>query len=184
MTSSPVLIVIDVQNGFRSEAMPPSNNPECEANVLRLLDAWREKNLPIVLVRHDSKNSGSVLAPGQSGNNLQPGIDGQHDLLVTKSVNSAFYGEPDLQSWLQAAGYTKLVICGIQTNMCCETTARMAGNLGYDVDFVLDATRTFDLTDSDGNIVTADTLAKVTATNLHGEFAQVVSTNSALAELT
>jgi nicotinamidase-related amidase len=184
MTSSPVLIVIDVQNGFRSASMPPSNNPDCEANVLRLLEAWREMNLPIVLVRHDSISPGSVLAAGQSGNELQTGIDGKHDLLVTKSVNSAFYGEPDLQSWLQAAGYTKLVICGIQTNMCCETTARMAGNLGYDVDFVLDATRTFDLTDSDGNTVTADTLAKVTATNLHGEFATVVSTNSALAELT
>ena len=183
MSTSPVLVVIDVQNGFQSEAMPPSNNPECEANVLRLLEAWREKSLPIVLVRHDSKMPGSVLAPGQSGNDLQPGVDGQHDLLVTKSVNSAFYGEPDLHCWLQAAGFNKLVICGIQTNMCCETTARMAGNLGYDVDFVLDATRTFDLTDQDGNTVAADTLAKVTATNLHGEFATVVSTKDALASL-
>lgn len=181
--TEPVLVVIDMQNGFQAEAMPPSNNPACEANVLRLLDAWREKNLPIVLVRHDSKKQGSVLAPGQSGNDLQPGIEGKHDLLVTKSVNSAFYGEPDLHQWLQAAGYSKLVICGIQTNYCCETTARMAGNLGYDVDFVLDATRTFDLTDQSGNVVKAEILYQITAVNLHPEFAQVVSTEQELARI-
>ncbi len=177
----PVLIVIDMQNGFQNPAMPPSNNPACEGNVLSLLATWREKGLPVVLVRHDSKNPGSVLAPGQSGNDLQVGIDGPHDLLVSKSVNSAFYGEPDLKTWLDASNYKKLVICGIQTNYCCETTARMAGNMGYDVDFVLDATRTFDLKDSEGNVVSAETLSKITAVNLDGEFAKVVSTETAIA---
>ncbi|MEY4296821.1 MAG: Isochorismatase family protein YecD, partial [Actinomycetota bacterium] len=82
----------------------------------------------------------------------------------------------DLNQWLKASGYSNLVICGIQTNYCCETTARMAGNLGYSVEFVLDATRTFDLTDMNGNRVSADELSRITATNLHGEFATVVST--------
>jgi nicotinamidase-related amidase len=180
MSQPQVLIVIDVQNGFRNPAMPPSNNPACEDNVRRLLALWRERNWPVVLVRHDSKNPSSVLAPGQQGNDLQPGIDGAHNLLVSKSVNSAFYGEPDLKSWLEASNYKKLVICGIQTNYCCETTARMAGNLGYEVDFVLDATRTFDLNDSEGAVVTADTLSKITAVNLDGEFATVVSTDSVI----
>ena len=52
---------------------------------------------------------------------------------MTKSVNSAFYGTPDLQARLRAAGIDQIVVCGIQTNMCVETTARMGGNLGFDV---------------------------------------------------
>ena len=64
---------------------------------------------------------------------------------MTKNVNSAFYGDPDLHAWLAERGIGELVVCGIQTNMCVETTARMAGNLGYDVTVALDATRTFDL---------------------------------------
>jgi nicotinamidase-related amidase len=170
------LIVIDMQNGFNDPGMPPSNNPACDDNVRALLGKWRAEGWPIVLVRHDSKGATSVLRPGQPSNDFMPGIDGAHDLLVSKSVNSAFYGEPNLEAWLRAAGLNAIVICGIQTNYCCETTARMAGNLGMQVEFVIDATRTFDLTDMDGNVVTAAELARITATNLHGEFATVVKT--------
>ena len=60
-------------------------------------------------------------------------------------MNSAFYGDIDLHAWLTERGIGEIVVCGIQTNMCVETTARMAGNLGYDVTVALDATRTFDL---------------------------------------
>ena len=183
MAKPPVLVVIDVQNGFKHPSMPPSNNPACEANVKRLLNNWRNREWPVVLVRHDSKSPNSVLRPGQAGNEFQPGIDGVKELLVTKSVNSAFYGEPDLHKWLYAGDYSRIVICGIQTNYCCETTARMAGNLGYDVDFVIDATRTFDLTDDAGNVVPAAVLAKVTAVNLDGEFARVLTTERLLAEI-
>ena len=70
-----------------------------------------------------------------------------------------------------------MVICGVQTNFCCETTARMAGNLGYDTYFVLDATHTFDLTGIDGVVIPAEELARTTAANLHGEFATVVRTD-------
>ena len=63
---------------------------------------------------------------------------------MTKDVNSAFYGDPDLHGWLQAGGIDAVAICGITTNHCCETTARMAGNLGYETWFALDATHTFD----------------------------------------
>ncbi|HEY0772766.1 MAG TPA: isochorismatase family protein, partial [Nocardioidaceae bacterium] len=73
-------------------------------------------------------------------------------------------------------GLAGIVVCGITTNHCCETTARVGGNLGHDVLFVLDATHTFDRTGPDGTHMTADELARATATNLHGEFATVVST--------
>jgi len=73
------------------------------------------------------------------------------------------------------------VLSGITTNHCCETTARVGGNLGHQVLFALDATHTFDRPAPDGSVVTADELTRVTAANLHGEFATVVSTAQLLA---
>lgn len=90
MNDKPVLLVIDAQQGFFDKSWGESNNPECESNILRLLKIWREKNLPIVLVKHDSITPNSPLRPNQIGNNFQDGIDGKYDLLITKSVNSAF----------------------------------------------------------------------------------------------
>jgi nicotinamidase-related amidase len=89
---------------------------------------------------------------------------------------------PDLHGWLSARGISSVVLCGITTNHCVETTARMAANLGYAVSFVLDATHTFDRAGPDGVVLTAGELARATATSLHGEFASVVSTSEALAQ--
>ena len=175
------LIVVDVQRGFDDPRNGPRKNPKCEENVRALLDKWRNSGQPVVLVRHDSIKPGSPLAPGQAGNDLKPGIDGPHDLFVTKSVNSAFYGTPDLDSWLKKEHINAITVCGIMTNFCCETTARMGGNLGYDVTFVLDATHTFDKKDIEGNIIPAEEVARMTAANLHGEFAIVKSTAEVLA---
>jgi len=176
MEKTTALIVVDVQQGFNDEFWGPSNNPECEANILALLEKWRSNDWPIVLVRHDSVSPHSPLRPGQPGNDFMPGVAGEHDLLITKTVNSAFYGTPNLDDWLKKKGINSMVICGITTNHCCETTARMAGNLGYEVTFVIDATRTFDFKDMEGQVIKADEMARVTATNLNGEFAQVVTT--------
>ena len=177
MQTKPVLVVIDVQKGFMDEKWGNSNNPECESNIKKLLNIWREADLTIVLVRHDSTSASSPLRPGQKGNDFQEGVDGKHDLLITKSVNSAFYGTPSLEQWLNQNFYSEMFICGITTNHCCETTARMAGNLGYKVKFVLDATRTFDFKDFSGNIVKAESVYQMTATNLNGEFAEVIMTS-------
>ena len=114
-------------------------------------------------------------APGQPGNDFKAVITGEPDVLVTKHTNSCFYGDPDLHGWLQERGISQLVLCGITTNHCCETTARMGGNLGYDVRFVIDATHTFNRGD-----LTADQLAHATSTNLDGEFATIVSTGEVL----
>jgi nicotinamidase-related amidase len=176
--AAPALVVVDVQRGFEDPAWGPRSNPACEGNVAALIARWREAGRPVVFVRHDSAEPGSPLAPGTPGNALA--LDGDPDLLVTKSVNSSFHGSPSLQAWLDGAGIETIYVCGITTNHCCETTARVGGNLGYDVRFVLDATCTFDLRGPDGSLVTADELMRVTAANLHGEFATVIDTAAAL----
>lgn len=171
------LVVVDVQKAFDDPYWGRRNNPGCETNVAALIEAWRAAGRPIVFVRHDSVEPGSPLGPGTPGNEFKDVVTGDPDLLVTKSVNSAFLGEPDLDEWLRKRSVTGVAIAGIQTNYCAETTARMAGNLGYETLFVLDATHTFDLEAIDGSTISADELARVTAANLNGEFAKVVMTS-------
>ncbi len=181
--SKRALIVIDVQKGFTEfDVKGERNNPDCEDNVVKLIDAWREQNLPLVYVKHNSKSETSVLRPNQPGNDFKDIITGVPDLLVTKSVNSAFYGEPDLHEWLKENNIDSVAICGIQTNMCCETTARMAGNLGLDTWFILDATHTF-AKEFNGVKISAEELSKTTAVNLSGEFAEILNTVDAIAKL-
>jgi nicotinamidase-related amidase len=174
------LLLIDVQRGFDDPRWGTRNNVACEANIEALLSHWRAGERPVVFVRHDSVEPGSPLIAGTPGNAFKEIITGEPDLLVTKHVNSAFYGEPDLHQWLQRSQVSRLVIAGITTNHCCETTARMAGNLGYQTLFALDATHTFDRRTPTGRTLSADELAEVTATNLEGEFAHVVDTRELL----
>src|SRR3954470_146891 len=176
--SAPALIVVDVQQAFEDPSWGPRNNPSCEANIAALIEHWRAEERPVVFVRHDSDVPGSTLAPDHPGNAFKAVITGQPDLLVVKSVNSSFHGEPSLQAWLDGQGIRTIYLCGITTNHCCETTARVGGNLGYDVRFVLDATHTFDRPDPFGGVVTADELARVPATTPRGEFATVADTRS------
>src|SRR3954468_3375686 len=168
----PALMVVDVQRGFDDAAYwGPRNNPACEDNIAALIAHARARNWPLTYVRHDSTEAGSPLHPDGPGNAFKGVVAGEPDVLVSKHTNSCLSGAPDLHAWVQERGISQLVVCGITTNHCCETTARMAGNLGYGVRFVLDATHTFDRGD-----LTADELAKATATNLNEEFAAVVQT--------
>ena len=190
--SNPALIVIDAQNGFEDAAFwGPRNNPQADANIAALLARWRERGWPVVLVRHDSDNPASPLFPGQPGHDFKDYVLAAGDagslsvanpagLLVSKRVNSAFYGEPALEPWLRRNGLGTVVICGITTNHCCETTARMAGNLGFETFFAIDATHTFDRLSPSGETVSAQALSNVSATNLHGEFATVLGTRELL----
>ncbi len=174
------LIVVDAQVGFDDPSWGRRNNSACDANIERLVTAWTQLQRPLVYVRHDSDEPDSPLHPDNPGNRLKPYLRADPDLLVTKQVNSAFHGTPDLHAWLSSNGIGGVVVCGITTNHCCETTARVGGNLGYRVLFALDATHTFDRQGPDGTTLTADELARATATNLHDEFADVVTTDHLL----
>ncbi|WP_406159435.1 cysteine hydrolase [Streptomyces sp. NBC_00882] len=179
------LVVVDVQKGFdEADFWGPRNNPEADDNVASLIDVWQATGRPVVFVRHDSRKPESPLRTGYEGNAFKEYVErrrgrgvGGAELLVTKTVNSAFYGTPDLDAWLKGGGISQFVVAGIQTNMCVETTARMGGNLGYDVVVAYDATHTFDLEGPFGWRRSADEVAQASAVSLHGGgFARVVAT--------
>ncbi len=177
------LIVVDVQEGFDDASLKGKrNNLDADRNIESIIKVWEEARRPIVVVKHDSALAGSVLNPSKPGNALKPYVKKiKPDLAVTKSVNSAFYGTPDLHEWLKSSDIHQIVIVGIQTNMCCETTARMAGNLGYDVIFVPDAMHTFDATGPDGVVISADEITRATLASLFdGDFAKIAATEEVI----
>lgn len=181
MPSNPVLLVVDVQRGFRDTSYwGPNGNPDCLRNIELLVSHWRSKKLPVVLVKHNSSNPDSPLNPSSDGNQLEPFLAGPRETLIQKSVNSAFFGTPDLHLWLSKRFFREVVICGITTNFCSETTARMASNLGYKTSFVIDATDAFDLVSPSGEHIEASHVMEMTAANLAAEFADVLTTEQAL----
>ncbi|MFD8703946.1 isochorismatase family protein [Kitasatospora sp. NPDC059648] len=176
-----VLLLIDVQRGFEDrDFWGPRDNPEAEQRMAELITAWQATGRPVVTVQHASRVG--PLVEGTPGHALKDFVAGiVPDLHITKTVNSAFYGTPELHAWLRERGSRQLVITGIITNVCNETTARMAGNLGYDVIFPTDAMHSFDMTGPDGTTVPAAELARATATTLHAmRFAKVVTTRTVL----
>ncbi len=178
------LLVVDVQQGFDDVAYwGPRNNPGAEANVERLLAAWRAAGRPVAHVVHDSRHPASPLHPGQPGNAPKseaaplPGEPVYH-----KAVNSAFIGTA-LDADLRRAGVDTLVVVGLTTNHCVSTTTRMAGNLGFETYLVSDATATFDRRGPDGRTFPAALVHAVALGDLHGEFATVVTADALLGAL-
>ena len=176
------LIVVDVQKGFDEPRWGPRNNPAAEKNIGSLISAWRSHRWPIVFVRHDSRDPASPLREGLEGFAFKDVVSGTPDLLVTKSSHSAFFGDPDLHLWLREHDIASIAICGIQTNVCCETTARMASDLGYSVLFVTDATYTFDLVPHNGPAIRARDLARATSLLIDAEFGATVHTEELLGD--
>ncbi len=177
------LVMIDVQRGFeREDRWGRRDNPHAEANMEELQRAWLATDRPVVVVQHDSVEPGSTLSPADPGNALKPFVDVESAALhVHKSVNSAFYGTPNLEHWLRDHEINTMVLCGITTNHCCETTARMGGNLGFRVIFVADAMHTFDQTASNGMSLTAEELATASIVSVDaGGFALVATTRDVL----
>ncbi|MFW5691271.1 MAG: cysteine hydrolase family protein [Chloroflexota bacterium] len=181
LPANTALLIIDVQAGMDDPRLGRRNNPGAEDNIARLLAAWRGQGRPIYHVQHMSTEAGSPLRPELPGSAIKACAAPQGDEpLIRKTVNSAFIGT-DLEARLRAAGIDTVVIVGLITNHCISTTARMAGNLGFQTLVVDDATATFDRTGPDGATFPAETIHAVELASLHGEFATVVSTAALLA---
>jgi len=99
-----------------------------------------------------------------------------------KSRHSALVGT-GLDVWLVQHGIGKLIISGIRTEQCCETTARHASDLGFQVDYVTDATLTFDMKHEDGTPLAAAYIKARTAVVLRDRFAKICSVPQALDRL-
>jgi nicotinamidase-related amidase len=169
------LIVIDVQQEFDQPRHGRRDNPEAERRIGDLVAAWQRTGRPIVRVAQTEDEGG--FAAGTPTHAFKPVVaEITPDLDLRKEVHSAFHGAPDLNAWLRGRGIEQIVICGIQTNRCCESTARVGCDLGYDVLFALDATYTFDKTGPEGAAYSAEQLSAATAATLHGYFATVVNT--------
>ena len=177
------LIVIDVQNGFDHPRWGARNNPQAEANIVKLLEAWRASERPVIFVRHDSKSKSAPLHPGQTGNDLKALLERRDsEPVIGKTVNSAFIST-DLETRLHAMNAKTLVIVGLTTDHCVSTTTRMAGNLGFETFLVADASATFAKTGFDGRAWSAKELHDSALAQIHEEFCTVLETNTLLERL-
>lgn len=178
-----ILLPIDMQQAFDHKPWPRSWNKNVDQNALAVLNAWREANLPIIHVQHNSIVAGSTLAPGQTGNHFRPGFAPKEDeQLVSKSVNSAFIGT-DLELRLRRMDITHIITFGISTDMCVSTTFRMGANLGFDMTLVEDACTCFDLPDGNGGTIPAEVIHQANVATLRHEFGKVTSAKNLLAQL-
>ena len=176
----PTLVLVDVQKGFDDDLWGNRNNPQAESNIAKLLHQWRDLNWPVVHVQHCSVHSGSPLHPDHPGNAFKPEAEPQRgEAVFQKSVNSGFIGT-NLESYLHENEATQLVIAGLTTDHCVSTTTRMAGNLGFDVILVSDATATFDKQGVAGELITADEVHRVNLASLNEEFCTVLDTQTTL----
>jgi nicotinamidase-related amidase len=185
---NPALIVIDVQESFRKRPYWRAHElPAFLQNIQSLIDFSRGRGIPIAQVFHEeltddaadpfSRSSGLVRA--MSGLSLRP------DAVFHKHVHSAMFGKTadgvTLEDWLRHRGVEELLVTGIRTEQCCETTTRHASDLGFKVRYVTDATLTFPMQSRSGHEVSTAEIRERTELVLEGRFAQVVSTATALA---
>lgn len=182
MPSDAALLLIDVQQGLDEPRWGARNNPDAELRIADLLAAWRAAKRPVIHVQHLSTEPDSPLRPDRPGHVFKPEampIEGEP--VFQKTVNSAFIGTA-LEAHLRQRGIGALVIAGITTDHCVSSTTRMAGNLGFTVTVVEDATATFERVGPDGSHYSADLMHRAALASLHGEFATVRSTRDVLAE--
>ncbi len=174
----PVLVLVDLQMGFKDQEHwgGNRNNPQMERNLQILLELWREKELPIVHVKHKSTSKQSPLHKKNEGCMLMPEFKNKgNEPLFKKKVNSAFIGTK-LEQYLYENELKTLVFGGLTTNHCISTSVRMAGNLGFNTFVLEDGTATFDRVGADGTKYDAELVHQISLASLNQEFATVVST--------
>lgn len=174
----PALILIDIQKGFDDTAYwgGQRNNLNAEENAAIFLKIWRENKLPVFHIKHCSTDPKSLLHEMYIGNEFKELVrpmDGEP--VIKKNVNSAFIGT-NLKEQLDNLKITKLVIAGLTTDHCVSTTTRMAGNFGFDVFLVADATATFNKKGLEGQNYSAALMHVTALASLNKEFAEIVTT--------
>jgi nicotinamidase-related amidase len=188
------LIVIDVQESFRARPLWATlDNPALIANVRRLVEAARAGGELVVWVLHAEAGSGGEFDPANGHvrvmDELGPAKD---EPLVTKTSHNAFT-TTNLGQILTSAGVNAVTVCGLRTEQCVETTARVASDFGYEVTFVTDATGTFPIPHGDApadqtveelvadpRTLSAAEVVRRTEYALAGRFASVRSTDDYL----
>ena len=178
------LLVVDIQDSFKAipSRWESRNNPKFEENVDRLIQAWRGAGLPVIFVLHTDPDPGFDTASPffklMDFLKPEPG-----EPVILKNTRNAFTST-NLQEMLREKGVERLVVTGISTEQCCETTTRVAADLGFDVDFVTEATRTFPITDpATGEVLSTDEIVRRTEMVLRGRFARIATVDGLVKEL-
>ncbi|HEY9421454.1 MAG TPA: cysteine hydrolase family protein [Thermoanaerobaculia bacterium] len=177
------LLVIDIQDSFKATPRwELRNNPSFEENVTRLIGAYRAAGLPVIFVLHTDSdpefNTDSPFFKLMDFLRPEPG-----EPVIVKNTRNAFTST-NLQQLLAERGVERVVVTGISTEQCCETTTRVAADLGYDVDFVTEATRTFPIADPEtGGELSTDEIVRRTELVLRGRFARIAKVDRLVEEL-
>jgi nicotinamidase-related amidase len=168
------LVVIDVQESFRARpAWSQIENPAITERVQQLVDAARAADDAVFWVLHSEPGSGGVFDPTLGYVHLMAELDPRpgEPVLVKTSINA--FTTTNLQQQLVQQGVRELIICGIRTEQCCETTTRVANDLGFAVTFVTDATTTSPL----GTLSAAEVIERTEQVLREREFATIATTN-------
>lgn len=183
MNNDIALLLIDIQDSFKMNGRwERRGNPDFEANVSSLLEAWRGAGLPLFFILHTDPDRG--FRPGDAEFRTMDFMGRRADepLLVKNTRNS--FTSTNLKERLDAMGIKRLVMTGIQTEQCVETTTRLAADFGYEVDFVTDATQTFPIENAEtGEELSPAAIFERTEYALRGRFARIVRTRDLVAEL-
>ncbi len=175
--TQPAFIVIDIQNDYFPEgAMPLEEVGGAAKKGQTALEYARQKELAVIVVQHISLSpNATFFRPNTAGAEIYPGFHPrQSELHLVKHYPNAFR-ETNLHERLQSLGIKALVVCGMMTHMCIDSTVRAAADLGFSVTLLGDATATRDLRYNDRSVPALAVQTAVLA-SLHGTFARVVAT--------
>jgi nicotinamidase-related amidase len=177
--SRKALIVIDAQQSFRQSTYWSENDlPAYLEKQQALIDGCVQQGIPVIQVFHVEDQGHFSLASGNVSTLSELSIN--PELIIHKRFHSAFAGTP-LAARLTEMGVTQLIVSGIRTEQCCETTTRQAADSGFSVDFVSEATLTFAMTlGRTGRVFTAAEIRERTELVLDERFARIVTVAQAL----
>ncbi len=178
------LLVVDAQDSFKAAPRwERRNNLAFEKNVGTLIEAYRAAHLPVVFFLHTDSDEGFTKDSPffKLMDFIQPRAD---EPVLIKNTRNCFTSTP-LQPHLLGKSVRRVAIAGIQMEQCCETTARVAADLGYAVDFVTDATMTFPIPnwDKPGEELGVDAIRERTEYALRRRFARIVTVAQLAKEL-